>query len=237
MTDLATRARAAAKRRVMIVTAISVACLAGLGAGVPAVLASVRALSLPGGSQPGVVATTGWPADKASRMESEDQLRQAAASRPLVAPSTPPAAAPGGLKRESAAGPAGGAATADAPAAMTAGILPLTSGGPFNASQFLGTNLWNGPVGGQWEVVQAGGVPVNRALGAASPTKAGLFVYTESADPSSTAAPAVVGVRTPAAGPPGMFTVRSAAGDVLTLTVSGSGKLYRFDLATRQFVQ
>jgi hypothetical protein len=237
MRNLATRVRAATKHRVAIVAAIGVACLAALGAGVPAVLASVRALSLPGGSQPGVVAAKGWPATKASRLESEDRLRQAAASRPLVAPSTPPSAAPGGVERESAAdSPAAGTA-ADAPAAMTAGILPLTAGGPFNASRFLGTNLWNGPVDGQWEVVQAGGVPVNRALGAASPTRAGLFVYTESADPSSPAAPVVAGVRTPPAGPAGMFTVRSVTGDVLTLTVSGSGQRYRFDLTTRRFVR
>jgi hypothetical protein len=92
-------------------------------------------------------------------------------------------------------------------------------------------------VGGQWEVVQAGGVPVNRADGAASPTRAGLFVYTESGDPTSTAAPAVAGVREPVAGPAGMFTVQSATGNLLTLTVSGSRKLYHFDLATLRFTR
>jgi hypothetical protein len=227
------------RRRTTIVAAVAVTCLAGLGAGVPAVLASVRAMSLPGGSQPSVVATAGWPAAKASSMESEDQLREAAVGRPMVAP---PTTGPGELDPEAApdAPAASGAPAATAPVppvAMTPGILPLTSGGPFNTSQFLGTNLWNGPVGGKWEVVQAGGVPVDPADSAASPTRAGLFVYTESADPSSAAAPAVVGIREPAAGPKGMFTVLSTSGDMLTLTVSGSVQRYHFDLATLRFME
>ena len=114
--------------------------------------------------------------------------------------------------------------------------MPLTAGGPFRPSQFLGTNLWNGPVHGQWEVVQAGGVPASQALDAASPSQeAGLFVYTRPPDPASATAPRVIGIRAPRPDPRGMFTVRNVSGAVLTLTLSGSAKPYYFNVVSLQF--
>jgi hypothetical protein len=209
----------------MAITAgAAVAGLAALGAGVPAVMAGVH--TVPASASP-----PGWPAAKTAHMRAENQPREQAGSRPLA---PPPAMAPALTPQD--AGP-DSSSTAGSQSALTQGVLPLTAGGPFTPSQFLGTNLWNGPVGGDWEVVQAGGVPADRALGAASPTVAGLFVYTRSPDPASSAAPKVTGVRVPGPRPSGEFTVRKATGGVLTLTLSGSGQKYFFNVATLRFTQ
>ncbi|MGH3167449.1 MAG: hypothetical protein ACRDN0_16360, partial [Trebonia sp.] len=122
-------------------------------------------------------------------------------------------------------------------AAYDAGILPLTDGGPFSSAQFVGTNVWNGPDGGRWEVVQAGGAPTDRALGAASPTRAGLFVYTEPADPAAASGRQVTGILAPSPDPSGTFTVTKAAGGTLTLALSGSSGPYYFNVATRKFTR
>ena len=246
------------------VLCVAALCLAGFGVGVPAVMAAAG--SGPGAGDAtgagvtsatgaGVTSATGagagvpadWPAAKASAMQAENQMRAAATGRPVVAPAGTEVSGTGvsgeGASGTGAAGsgpePQSAAVSAaeSAPrAAYTAGILPLTSGGPFNSSQFLGTNLWNGPVRGHWEVVQAGGVPLDKALGAASPTQAGVFVSTQSADPSAATAPVVRGVLAPSAAPAGTFTVKSVTGDILTLTVSGSSTLYHFDVVARRFV-
>lgn len=224
----------ARKRRPLVLAGAAAVCLAGLSAGVPAVMASVR--SAPGvRSAPPVPVPSGWPAAKASGLQAENNLRQAAAGRPLVAPAVPASG------RWQAAGPSAGTAAGPAATAtqagLTPGILPLTAGGPFSSSQFIGTNLWNGPVHGQWEVVQAGGLPTHPALGAASPTSAGLFVYTQPADPDAKAAPTVLGIRRPSPAVAGTFTVRTFADGVLTLSLSGSRASFYFDVATRQFVR
>ncbi|HEV3380082.1 MAG TPA: hypothetical protein VG142_03800 [Trebonia sp.] len=213
--------------KIVIAAGFAALCLSGIGAAVPRVLAAERSApvstaasaSAPAGS--GVPA--GWPAGKAAAMTAENQLREASAGRPVVAPDG------AGTERQAAA---------VAPqAAYTAGILPVTDGGPFDSSQFVGTNAWNGPVGGRWEVVQAGGAPADRALGAASPASAGLFVYTEPADPAATAGRRVSGILEPSPDPPGTFTVAKATGTTLTLALSGSRTLYYFDVLTRKFTR
>lgn len=223
----------------LAITGLAVTCLAGAGVvaavGVPAVMAGIH-------TAPGPVAIPqDWPAGKAAGLRAEDQLREAAAGHPMVAPGSLEF---GGLQRQAAERSAGGrsaggrsAGTArDAQAGFTEGVIPLTHGGPFQPAQFLGTNLWNGPVGGRWEVVQAGGVPRDRALGAASPTRAAVFVYTRSANPASLAAPDVRGVIAPAAGPAGKFTITKVTGNILTLTADGSGKgTYHFDKISLRF--
>jgi hypothetical protein len=163
-------------------------------------------------------------------MAAENRLRSAAAGNAVVAPvvAAGGGATAGGAQQQSAAVAPG--------AVYTAGILPLTSGGPFDSAQFVGTNVWNGPsAGGGWEVIQAGGVPVNGALGSASPAKAGLFVYTEPADPAATSGRQVTGVVAPSPDPAGMFTVTRVSDGTLTLALSGSAAPYYFDVATGTF--
>lgn len=214
--------------RVRIAVAAILLAGAGIGVGlsVPAVMAGTR-------SAPGLGVPRGWPAAKAERMGAENRLRRAAASRPL----RPPPALPAGPRsRRDGRGPrpqeAGGTIMAPgSQAALTPGIVPLKAGGPFAPSEFSGTNLWNGPVGGRWEVIQAGGIP----SGSAGPDRAGVFVYSRSQDPASGAAPRVTGVRAPSSGPDGRFTVRRASGDVLTLSVPGPGRAYRFNVVTLRF--
>jgi hypothetical protein len=205
--------------KLVIAAGFSALCLAGAGAGVPRVMAAVRP------------APAGWPAAKAAAMANENNLRAAAAGRPVVAPGGTSSTGQGG------AGTQPQAAAMAPRAAYTAGVLPLTAGGPFSSWQFVGTNLWNGPVNGQWEVVQAGGAPTNRSLGAASPTKAGLFVYTESSNPAAASGQRVTGVLVPSPDPAGTFTVTKATGSTLTLTLSGSGTRYTFNVETRKFTR
>jgi hypothetical protein len=236
--------------KMAIAAGFSAICLAGLSAGVPAAMAAgypaptgypaPAGPPAPGngpvavdGEVPDAAVMANGPAVKEAALRAENRLRQAAAGRPLVAPGY---ASPAGPAGESHPGQGPRSAAIPAPAAAhTAGILPLTAGGPFRSAQFLGTNLWNGPAGGRWEIVQAGGVPVDRALGAASPEQAGLFVYTETSDPAAPAAPRIIGVRAPSPDPAGTFTVTSATGSLLTLTLSGSGAVYSFDVATLRF--
>lgn len=209
----------------VVFVGFAVVCLAGIGVGIPAVMASVS-------SVPGPAIPPGWPADKVAGLQAENQMRQAAVNRPVVAPAAP---LPAERSRYVLAGPA--SAPVSQSGTLTPGIVPLTAGGPFDSSQFLGTNLWNGPAQAQWEVVQAGGVPTDPPLGAASPTEAGLFVYTQSPDPAASSAQRVLGVLRPAPDPAGMFTVEKVAGDMLTLSLSGSRKAYYFDVATLRFVR
>lgn len=235
MKRTAARIRTIKKRRLAVMTGVTVIGLASIGWGIPTVMASVR--SAPVRSAPNLPAPRDWPAAKADHMRAEDQLRQAAASRPLMPPpalpAAPSAASAGGIQQQSA-----GTAASAGQAGLTQGIMPLGNGGPFQPSQFLGTNLWNGRVGARWEVVQAGGIPADPALGAASPAaSAGLFVYTRSPDPASAAAPSVIGTRAPSPDPGGMFTVSAVRGTVLTLTLSGSRHPYYFNVVTLRFTR
>lgn len=191
-------------------TGIAVTALAGLGAGVGHWASVIMAGGRPASDSP---VPGNWPAAKADRMRAEDQLRRAAAGRPLLPPQ-----------------PARARGTPVPPerAALTEGIVPLAGGGPFRPSRFTGTNLWNGRVGDRWEVVQAGGVPA---------ASAGLFVYTRSPDPASSDAPRVVGVRVPSPARRGLFTVRAVSGRMLTLSLSGSRTPYYFNVVTLRFTR
>ena len=154
------------------------------------------------------------PADKAARFRAMDRLRQRAAA----IPATPPA------RGSTAAG-------------LTAGILGLHNGGPFTPSQFLGTNLWNGPARGRWLVVQAGGAPVSSptAGGRLLRARAGVFVYWRPLAPASSAPARVVGVIRAPGHPAGELVAKRARGGVLTLSLSRSGRVYRFDLTRLRF--
>ena len=154
------------------------------------------------------------PADKAARFRAMDRLRQRAAATPA----TPPA-------------------QSSTAARLTAGILGLHDGGPFTPSQFSGTNLWNGPVRGRWLVVQAGGVPVSgpTAGGPIARATAGVFVYWRPLAPDSSAPAQVVGVIRAPGHPAGELVAERERGDELTLSLSGSGRLYRFDLTRLRF--
>lgn len=220
--------------KMAIAAGVTALFIAGIGVGIPRVMAADRPVPVPAPAPAGPGVPTGWPAAKAAAMAAENQSRQAAAGRPVVAPAEIGSAGAGG---KAIAGTESQAAAMAPRAAYTAGILPLTDGGPFGSARFVGTNLWNGPVGGRWEVVQAGGSPTDRALGGVSPTRAGLFVYTESPDPAVTAGRRVVGVLAPAADPRGSFTVAKARGNTLTLTLSGSRVPYYFNVATRVFTR
>lgn len=178
-------------------------------------------------SAPASSVPRGWPTAKAARLRAENRLRQAAARRPL----RPPPALPGPRPGRAVSGPrlqdAGGTVTApSSQAGLSAGIVGLEAGGPFRPSRFSGTNLWNGPVGGRWEVVQAGGTPSGRA---------GVYVYSRSQDPDSGAPPRVTGIRVPPSGPRGRFTVRQSSADTLVLAVPGSGRVYRFNVVSLCF--
>lgn len=231
--------RTVGKRRMAVMAGLAVVCLGGVGAVIPAVMAGVR-------TAPAAPVPRGWPAAKASRLRAENQLRQAAAARPVLPPPALPAAGPFGPAPSSRSEASSGSpriqrqsaksADSGAQASLGQGIVPLTAGGPFRPSRFLGTNLWNGLVRGRWEVIQAGGVPADQSLGAASPAaRAGLFVYTRSPDPASAAAPRITGVRAPSPDPRGQFTVRTVHGDVLTLSLSGSPRRYHFNVVTLRF--
>jgi hypothetical protein len=196
--------------RRIVIAGVAAAGLVTLGAGIPSVMAGIR-------SVPKTVVPQGWPAQKASGYEAENQSREQAAGRPLVAPGGEGPAGqqsgaqqrtdgPSAIERQSARQQSAGQ--------LTAGIVPLTSGGPFSQAQFTGTNLWNGPVGGRWEVVQAGSTAAGQA---------GLYVYTRSSDPASSSGPKVVGAITPAGDPAGTFTIEKASGGVLTLALSDPG--------------
>jgi hypothetical protein len=162
---------------------------------------------------------SGFPPAKAARFRAMDRLRQRAASIPAAPPS----------QDSTAAG-------------LTAGILGLHDGGPFSASEFIGTNLWNGPVHGRWLVVQAGGVPaLAPALmppgpAGASRTRAGVFVYWRGLRPDASTASRVVGVIRPPGHPTGELVVRNVRGRVLELSRAGTSRVYRFDVATLRFV-
>lgn len=203
--------------------AVAAIVLAGAGTGtalsIPASSAGIR-------SAPGLSVPRDWPAAKADRMRAEDRLRQAAAGRPLL---PPPALSAGQPARGPRFQSAGGTVTAPASQAeLSSGIVPLQAGGPFDQSEFSGTNLWNGPVGGRWEVVQAGGTPAGRA---------GVFVYTRSQDPASGEAPRVTGILVPSPGPAGRFSVRRASGDVLALSAPGSRRMYHFNVVSLRFIR
>jgi hypothetical protein len=155
-------------------------------------------------------------AAKAARFRAMDRLRQRAASIPATPPS-------GGSTQ----------------AGLIAGILGLHDGGPFSSAQFVGTNLWNGPVGGHWLVVQAGGVPVSAP--AAMPARpadlrAAVFVYSRSLRPDSSGPERVVGVVRAPGDPSGeLRAVRFGAG-VVRLSLSGSARVYRFSVRSLRFV-
>lgn len=190
-------------------------------------------LSMPGAgagtrSAPAAVVPRGWPAAKAERMRAQERMRRAAASRPLLPPPAVPAGRPARKGRPVPLPQAGGGTitASGSQAGLTAGIVSLKAGGPFAPSEFSGTNLWNGPVGGRWEVIQAGGTPSGRA---------GVFVYSRSTDPASGEAPRIAGIRVPSSGPHGRFTVRRASGDLLTLSVPGSSRAYRFNAVSLRF--
>jgi hypothetical protein len=182
---------------------------------------SVAATSAPTALSPGTTplpVPSGYSGAKVAMFNAEDQLRQQAAAG---APAPPPSTA--------------------SDVELHAGILGLHDGGPFGPGQFVGTNLWNGPVNGEWLVVQAGGAPtvppgsMPPGPDGAADAKAGVFVYSRSSDPYSTAAPVIHGVILPSNGPTGEFTVQSAQGDVLTLALSGSSATYTFNLQTLTF--
>jgi hypothetical protein len=149
------------------------------------------------------------PAAKAARFRAMDRLRQRAAA----IPATPP------TQGSTAAG-------------LTAGILGLHDGGPFSPSQFLGTNLWNGPVRGRWLVVQAGGVPVGAPIASVpfSRARAAVFVYWRPLAPDSSAPARVVGIVRAPGHPVGELVAERERGGVLTLSLARSGRVYRFDL-------
>src|SRR5437764_9717949 len=162
---------------------------------------------------------SGFSPAKAARFRAMDWLRQRAATIPASAPS--------------------GSSTA---AALTGGIIGLHDGGPFTPAQFLGTNLWNGRVGGRWLVVQAGGVPL---LGSASMPhgpasaahlKAAVFVYSRSTRPDSSASPRVFGVIRAPRNPTGELVVESVKGKSISLSLLGSRRVYRFNVATLRFL-
>lgn len=156
-------------------------------------------------------APPGASAAKAAVWAQADLSRQQAAYRPVRAPDVTP------MKAQ-----------------YVPGILPLHDGGPFSAQQFVGSNLWNGPVSGSWEVVEAGGVPGSAGNGPSTKT-AGLYVYTEGTDPSAQGPETVAGVLQPANAPAGSFTITSVSGSILTLSLSGSSSQWQFDTGTRQF--
>ncbi len=193
----------------MIAAFVAVAASLGLTwAGV----AMVSARGAPAASAPRPV-PSGYPPAKAARFSAADQLRQQASFRPLVPPKVVPTQAE-----------------------YTPGILGLRGGGPLNSSELLGTNLWNGPLNGTWEVIQAGGVPVTPKLGAASSTTAGVFVYwVASTNPSSPGPETVKGIIQPANPPVGQFTILRAAANVLTLSLSGSTAPWYFNIGTLSF--
>ena len=192
------------RRRLLLVAA-------GLAAAIAITTAGVAVASSSGytaARQPAPV-PSGWPSAKAAVFRAADQRRLAAAARPFVpVPDFTPQAS------------------------LQAGIVELRRGGPFNPQQFQGTNLWNGPVGGSWEVVQAGGVP-DPATGT---TTAAVYVYTRSADPSSPQQPVIQGTFEPGTTVGGLFTVQAVSGNLLTLTLSGSTAVYHFDITTLTFV-
>lgn len=209
--------------RVRIAAAAILLTGTGIAAGLnmPGVMAGTR-------SAPATALPQGWPAGKTEHMQAEERLRQAAASRPLV---PPPVLAAGRPARDGSRAPlrqaAGGTVrVSEAQAGLTSGIVPLEAGGPFSPSEFSGTNLWNGPVAGRWEVIQAGGTPSGRA---------GVFVYSRSQDPASGQAPRVTGIRAPSSGPDGRFTIRRESGDTLTLAVPGSDRVYLFNVVSLRF--
>jgi hypothetical protein len=149
----------------------------------------------------------GLPPAKAAAWIAADQARQRAAERaPRLPQGTP------------------------APAQYHGGVLGLRDGGPFTPSQFVGTNLWNGPVGGRWMGVQAGGVPI------AGGAEAAVYVYTEPLDPTAPAPPRVLGIFRPAGGPAGRLSVQDMKGDTLSLALAGSSTVYHFDVGSLTFV-
>jgi hypothetical protein len=162
---------------------------------------------------------SGFPPAKAARFRAMDRLRQRAASIPAAQPSQD-----------------------STTAGLTAGILGLHDGGPFNATQFAGTNLWNGARHGRWLVVQAGGVPavapgsMPPGPAGASRTKAGVFVYWRGIRPDASTASRVVGVIRAPGHPAGELVVRSVRGGVLALALAGTSRVYRFDPASLKFV-
>jgi hypothetical protein len=161
----------------------------------------------------------GFPPAKAARFRAMDRLRQRAASIPAAPPS----------QDSTAAG-------------LTAGILGLHDGGPFNATQFVGTNLWNGPLHRRWLVVQAGGVAaladgsMPPGPAGASRARAAVFVYWRGIRPDASTASRVVGVIRAPGHPAGELIIRSARGGVLEIALTGTSRVYRFDLARLRFV-
>jgi hypothetical protein len=70
----------------------------------------------------------------------------------------------------------------------------------------------------------------------AAHTKAAVFVYSRSTRPASSAPPRVVGVIRAPGDPTGELVVRSAYGNMISLSLLGSRRAYRFDVKTRRFV-
>jgi len=154
------------------------------------------------------------PSSKAALLQRQDARRLAAASNPVVDPTN-----------------------TDSSASYEAGILPLRQG-PYPVGTFDATNLWNGPIGGTWLFVQAGGVRQNAATAASdSNDVASVFVWIKNIDPSAMAAADIVGAIAAPGSPSGELNAVSEENGILTLSLVGSNSTYRFDLSVQKFLQ
>lgn len=65
---------------------------------------------------------------------------------------------------------------------------------------------------------------------------AGVFIYSESRNPNSTASPTIIGAIQAPGAPSGTLTVESVSGHRLSLTLTDSSATYLFDVAQRRFL-
>jgi hypothetical protein len=100
--------------------------------------------------------------------------------------------------------------------------------GPFPGSEFYVANFWQGPVGGRWLLVYAGGV----RGGDGSVTRGGLRVYTEPVDPNVGSDLTYVGEYSAASMSP--LRLVGVSGTVAALQ-DGNSRRLQFDLGSRTF--
>jgi hypothetical protein len=155
----------------------------------------------------------GYPPAKASVLAAEDRARLRSSGKPIVPASFPPIH--GTLIR---------------------GIYDPGQD-PQLRDEFSITNAWAGPGLGAWEAVDAGSIPLATGEGLTDHARdeAAVIVFTASTDPDSPLPQTIVGTFKPNQALRGQFTITAVHGTTITLSLSGSQKIYHFDAGSLTF--
>jgi hypothetical protein len=156
---------------------------------------------------------SGYPPAKASVLAAEDRARLKNSGKPIVPASFPPIHG-----------------------TLVQGIYDPGQD-PQLRDEFSITNAWAGPGLGAWEAVDAGSIPIATGEGLTdhADDAPAVLVFTASTDPDSALPQTIVGTFKPNQALRGQFTITAVNGTTITLSLSGSQKIYHFDTSSLTF--